>query len=190
MNNISTGLLIAGLVCIAIAGSLFLLWSKQIKAFKFKYAHSQYRRNILLGHYLLGSWPLFQLVLIALIPQYSWKIIILAITCFVFICQHLVIMWDRIVLEKISLSMQIPRKQVKNIDRNVVRSMIPNFLGTVISIAIFIRTSDFWSAYVMSSMLEFLPIICMVVYVISVAICALSINLIRRRSITQNDLIR
>src|SRR5579875_2287059 len=109
MNGMGIGFFLGGRLSITVEG----------------YDFSPYKKGFLAFRYLLGSCPLFQAVLALLLPLSDEKACILLITGVVIFCQYLLLLKDRLFLEKKNFLARCTREQVQHIDRKMIRTGLP-----------------------------------------------------------------
>lgn len=169
MNNMNADFFLIELISITVAGCAFLFWPRQIKLLGQRYDFNPYK-GFAGSQYFLGIWPLFQSILVLLLPSSNEKTFVLLITSVVAFCQYLIIIKDRIFLEKIIFLRQLTREQVRGINKRVVGIGLPSFYGTTISLALFIRLGGWWTNQQLSNLLSLLVPMCVALYCITAGI--------------------
>jgi hypothetical protein len=181
MNGVGIGFFLGGILSITVAGCAFLFWPRHMRLFALRYDFSPYKKGFLAFRYLLGSCPLFQAVLALLLPLSDEKACILLITGVVIFCQYLLLLKDRLFLEKKNFLARCTREQVQHIDRKMIRTGLPNFYGTTISLAMFLRLGNWWTSQQLSNMLSLLPLVCVALYLTMAGVEVLLVSWARRQ---------
>lgn len=180
MNNMSPGFFLAGLASITVAGCAFLLGPEQVRSFLRQYNFPSYKKSLFLSRYLLGSWPLFQSIVIFFLPSSNEKSFILLATGIVIFLQYLILIKDRLYMEKKNYLEYLNREDIRNINKKVIKAAIPSFYGTIISFAISIRLDTLWTTQQMNVLLTWLLPVCVALYFISAGIGAVFVLWIKR----------
>src|SRR5947209_10155057 len=94
-------ILLLGAFLVALLGGLFCLWPRWMKGVMFRCSPQLDQHHALWFHYLLGIWPLLQSVFILILPPSSGRSIVLVITCICIVVQYLIIVRDRLLLERL-----------------------------------------------------------------------------------------
>lgn len=185
MDNISLSVLSIILAFIIVMDLPFLLIPILLKTFIRQYADSTPQTKRFLVHYIMGGLPLLQLMIFIFIPFIDEKVIILIITIFIFLCQYLMLLWDRYLLEKICITKHLSKEQRRNMDR-LWLWIIPNLYGQVMCINLFIRISGFWPANSIGDIINLFMLVCAIFYIIITGMAIILLYLVNKRVTLMN----